>query len=84
MKEELKENIINNYELFYVENEEELKEKNIFEIISLFVSGLYWDLLDNLEIEKEQFEINQSLTDAEAIIEIEDIITKTLIESEVK
>ena len=83
MSEDLKEVLISDFNVFYEINEEDLKEKDILEIIAIYVSGLYYDIIDNLEIERNNFGVSQELTTQEAVIEIEDLITKTLIESEV-
>lgn len=83
MDKELKEIIINDFEEFYMENEEEFKNQDIFKTISLYVASLYYDLVDELDNNRKTFRINKDLNDFDAVAEIEDIITKVLVESEV-
>lgn len=83
MDEKLKEIIINDFELFYMEHEEEFKNQDILKTISLYVASLWYDLMDNIDLDRETFGINKDLNDFDAVTEIEDIITKILIESEV-
>lgn len=82
MNKELKEIIINDFELFYMDNEEEFKNQDILKTISEYVSGLYYDLLDNLDLERQEFQIDKDLNDFDAVTEIEDIITKILMDNE--
>jgi hypothetical protein len=87
MDEKLKIDIINDFEEYCIYMTEfmnkNINEQSIFETISDYVGSLYYELLDNLQEERKNYGIDEDLTDYEAIIEIEDLITKTLIESEV-
>ena len=87
ISEELKVDIINDFEewcIYMVEfMNKNIYEQDILETISDYVSGLYEELVDNLSVEREQFGIDDGLENYDAICQIEDIITKVLIESEV-
>lgn len=87
ISEELKVDIINDFEEWCIYMTEfmnkKIYEQDILETISEYVSGLYEELVDNLSVEREQFGIDDGLENYDAICQIEDIITKVLIESEV-
>ena len=73
-EEELIESIIKSY-MEYIDGE--LLEDN-YESIVQYVSTLNYDLLDDIEINKELFGIEQEIEDCEAVKNIEDYIEKIL------
>ena len=75
MNEELKRDIIKSYKE-YLEGEllEDSKEN-----IELYISTLWYDLMDDIELNKELFGINQELEDYDAGKKIENIINEVLI-----
>lgn len=74
-EKELIELIIKSY-MEYIDGE--LLEDN-YESIEQYVSTLYYDLLDDIEINKELFGIEQDIDDYEAIKMIEEKISEVLI-----
>ena len=73
--EELNELIINNY-LEYLDGE--LLDDNI-ENIDLYISTLWYDLIDDIELNKEMFRIEQNIDDYKAAKMIEKRIQEILI-----
>ena len=73
--EELNELIINNY-LEYLDGE--LLDDNT-ENIDLYISTLWYDLIDDIELNKEMFGIEQDVDDYEAAQMIEEKIKEILI-----
>ena len=75
MNEELKRDIIKSYKE-YLEGEllEDSKEN-----IELYISTLWYDLMDDIELNKELFGITQELEDYDAGKIIENIINEVLI-----
>ena len=71
---ELNEMIINAYKEYL---DGELLEDSI-KSIEQYVSTLYYDLLDDIEINKDLFGIDQSIDDCDAVKMIEDYIEKVL------
>ena len=71
---ELNEMIINAYKEYL---DGELLEDSI-ESIEQYVSTLYYDLLDDIEINKDLFGIDQAIDDCDAVKMIEDYIEKVL------
>ena len=71
---ELNEMIINSYKEYL---DGELLEDSI-ENIEQYVSTLYYDLLDDIVINKDLFGIDQSIDDCDAVKMIEDYIEKVL------
>ena len=67
--------VINSY-LEYLEGE--LLEDNA-ENIDLYISTLWYDLMDDIELNKEMFGIEQNIDDYEAAKMIEDKIKEILI-----
>ena len=74
MNEELKRDIIKSYKEYL---DGELLEDSI-KSIEQYVSTLYYDLLDDIEINKDLFGIDQSIDDCDAVKMIEDYIEKVL------
>ena len=74
MNEELKRDIIKSYKEYL---NGELLEDSI-KSIEQYVSTLYYDLLDDIEINKDLFGIDQSIDDCDAVEIIEDYIEKVL------
>ena len=74
MNEELKENIINAYKE-YLDGEllEDSKEN-----IELYISTLWYDLMDDIELNKEIFGIDQAIDDYDAAKMIEKLIENAL------
>lgn len=73
--EELNELIINNY-LEYLDGE--LLDDNT-ENIDLYISTLWYDLIDDIELNKEMFRIEQNIDDYKAAKMIEKRIQEILI-----
>lgn len=71
---ELNEMIINAYNEYL---DGELLEDSV-ESIEQYVSTLYYDLLDDIEINRDLFGIDQSIDDCAAVEMIEDYIEKVL------
>lgn len=82
MDENLKEIIINDFELYVKENEKEFNNMDFFKVVSLYIASLYYDIVDELENNRETFRIDKDLSDFDAITEIEDIITDVIIKNE--
>ena len=70
----MKEYIVKNYKEFLKEN----KLKNTSENIDLYISAIYYDLLDNLELECREFGIPTELEGIEAQNYIEEQIKNIL------
>lgn len=75
MNEELKRDIIKSYKE-YLEGEllEDSKEN-----IELYISTLWYDLMDDIELNREIFGIDQAVEDYDAVKMIEKIIEDVLI-----
>ena len=71
---ELNEMIINTYKKYL---DGELLEDS-FESIEQYVSTLYYDLLDDIEMNRDLFGIDQSIDDCDAVKIIEDYIEEVL------
>ena len=71
---ELNEMIINAYNEYL---DGELLEDSV-ESIEQYVSTLYYDLLDDIEINRDLFGIDQSIDDCDAVEIIENYIEKVL------
>lgn len=82
MDENLKEIIINDFELYVKENEKEFNNMDFFKVVSFYIASLYYDIVDELENNRETFRIDKDLSDFDAITEIEDIITNVIIKNE--
>ena len=78
MNEELKKDIIKSYKE-YLEGEllEDSKEN-----IELYISTLWYDLMDDIELNRETFGIDQAVEDYDAAKMIENVIEKVLQEKE--
>ena len=74
MNDELKEATINNY-LEYLEGED---LEDTPENVDLYISTLWYDLIDEIEINREMFRINKNIDDYDAAEMIEDIIKEIL------
>ena len=74
MEEELKRDVINAYEEYL---DEELLEDSK-ENIELYISTLWYDLIDDIEINREMFRIDKNIDDYDAAKMIEDIIKEIL------
>ena len=74
MNEELRDSIINAYKEYL---DEELLEDSS-ENIERYVTVLYYDLLDDIDLNKELFGIDQSISDCDAVKMIENIIEMVL------
>ena len=74
MNEELKKDIIKSYKE-YLEGEllEDSKEN-----IELYISTLWYDLMDDIELNRETFGIDQAVEDYDAAKMIENLIEKVL------
>lgn len=86
ISEDLKQAIIEDFERYCLDFEDEIKNQDILKTISDYVNGNgidWWDFQMYEDIDRKQFGISEELTTEEAIIEIQDIITQILIESEV-
>ena len=75
MNEELKRDIIKSYNE-YLDGEllEDSKEN-----IELYISTLWYDLMDDIELNREMFGINKDIDDYDAAKMIENIIKEILI-----
>lgn len=75
MNEELKRNIIKSYKE-YLDGEllEDSKEN-----IELYISTLWYDLMDDIELNREMFGVNKDIDDYDAAKMIENIIKEILI-----
>ena len=74
MNDELKEATINNY-LEYLEGED---LEDTPENVDLYISTLWYDLIDEIEINREMFRIDKNIDDYDAAEMIEDIIKEIL------
>ena len=72
---ELKEIIIKNYNEYL---DGELLEDSV-ESIKQYVSTLWYDLIDDIELNREMFKINKDIDDYDAAEIIENIIEEVLI-----
>ena len=75
MNDELKELTINNY-LEYLEGED---LEDTPENVDLYISTLWYDLIDEIEINREMFHIDKNIDDYDAAEIIEDMIKEILI-----
>lgn len=73
-KKELDDMIIKAYEEYL---DGELLEDSVVSI-EQYVSTLYYDVLDDIELNKEMFGIDQGVEDVDAVKLIEEYIEKTL------
>ena len=75
MNEELKRDIIKSYKE-YLEGEllEDSKEN-----IELYISTLWYDLMDDIELNREMFGVDQAIEDYDAAKMIENMIREILI-----
>ena len=74
MNDELKDASINNY-LEYLEGED---LEDTPENVDLYISTLWYDLIDEIEINREMFRIDKNIDDYDAAEMIEDIIKEIL------
>ena len=70
----MEEYVIKNYREFLEENE----LKNTIENIDLYISGLYYDIMDDLDLERENFGVPSDLTNNSAEKYIEEKIKEIL------